>query len=134
MPSFYIDFDEFQKGNKNYRSSSKDIRNILNTFNEDEVDAVVLDLKNNGGGALIEANKIIGLFVSSGPTVQVKQSKDFVQPYGDSGLFKFGEKPVLILVNGYSASASEIVAGAIQDYKEGLSLVRELLAKVLFRA
>ena len=129
LPSFYIDFDEFQKGNKNYRSSSKDIRNILNTFNENEVDAVVLDLRNNGGGALIEANKIIGLFVSSGPTVQVKQSRGFIQPYGDSRAVQVWEKPVLILVNRYSASASEIVAGAIQDYKRGIVVGQRTFGK-----
>ena len=129
LPSFYIDFDEFQKGNKNYRSSSKDIRSILKTFNEDEVDAVVLDLRNNGGGALIEANKIIGLFVSSGPTVQVKQSRGFVQPYGDSRAVQVWEKPVLILVNRYSASASEIVAGAIQDYKRGIVVGQRTFGK-----
>ena len=129
LPSFYIDFDEFQKGNKNYRSSSKDIRSILKTFNEDEVDAVVLDLRNNGGGALVEANKIIGLFVSSGPTVQVKQSRGFVQPYGDSRAVQIWEKPVLILVNRYSASASEIVAGAIQDYKRGIVVGQRTFGK-----
>ena len=129
LPSFYIDFDEFQKGNKNYRSSSKDIRNILKTFNEDEVDAVVLDLRNNGGGALIEANKIIGLFVSSGPTVQVKQSRGFIQPYGDSRAVQVWEEPVLILVNRYSASASEIVAGAIQDYKRGIVVGQRTFGK-----
>ena len=129
LPSFYIDFDEFQKGNKNYRSSSKDIRSILKTFNEDEVDAVVLDLRNNGGGALIEANKIIGLFVSSGPTVQVKQSRGFIQPYGDSRAVQVWEKPVLILVNRYSASASEIVAGAIQDYKRGIVVGQRTFGK-----
>ena len=129
LPSFYIDFDEFQKGNKNYRSSSKDIRNILNTFNEDGVDAVVLDLRNNGGGALIEANKIIGLFVSSGPTVQVKQSRGFIQPYGDSRAVQVWEKPILILVNRYSASASEIVAGAIQDYKRGIVVGQRTFGK-----
>ena len=129
LPSFYIDFDEFQKGNKNYRSSSKDIRSILKTFNEDEVDAVVLDLRNNGGGALIEANKIIGLFVSSGPTVQVKQSRGFVQPYGDSRAVQIWEKPVLILVNRYSASASEIGAGAIQDYKRGIVVGQRTFGK-----
>ena len=129
LPSFYIDFEEFQKGNKNYRSSSKDIKNILNTFNEDGVDAVVLDLRNNGGGALIEANKIIGLFVSSGPTVQVKQSRGFIQPYGDSRAVQVWEKPVLILVNRYSASASEIVAGAIQDYKRGIVVGQRTFGK-----
>lgn len=120
LPSFYIDFEEYQKRNKDYRSSSNDVRKILNNFNELNVDAVILDLRNNGGGALIEANKIIGLFVSSGPTVQVKQSRGYIQPYGDSRAIQVWKKPLLVLVNRYSASASEIVAGAIQDYRRGI--------------
>ena len=120
LPSFYIDFEEYQKRNKDYRSSSNDVRKILNNFNDLNVDAVILDLRNNGGGALIEANKIIGLFVSSGPTVQVKQSRGYIQPYGDSRAIQVWKKPLLVLVNRYSASASEIVAGAIQDYRRGI--------------
>ena len=81
---------------------------------------MILDLRNNGGGALIEANKIIGLFVSSGPTVQVKQSRGYIQPYGSSRAVQVWSKPMLVLVNRYSASASEIVAGAIQDYRRGI--------------
>ena len=120
LPSFYIDFDEYQKGNKNFKSSSKDIRNILEDFNSTKVDAVILDLRNNGGGALIEANRIIGLFVSSGPTVQVKQKRGYIQYYGDRKAVQVWSKPLIVLVNRYSASASEIVAGAIQDYRRGL--------------
>ena len=120
LPSFYIDFDQYQKKNKDYRSSSKDIKVILEDFNSSEVDAVILDLRNNGGGALIEANKIISLFVSSGPTVQVKQRRGYIQPYGDSRANQVWKKPLIILVNRYSASASEIVAGAIQDYRRGI--------------
>ena len=122
LPSFYIDFEEYANRNSDYRSSSKDIRNILNKFNEDNVDAVVLDLRNNGGGALIEANKIIGLFVSSGPTVQVKQKRGYIQPYGDSRAVQVWNKPLVVLVNRYSASASEIVAGAIQGVKPDIEL------------
>ena len=92
-----------------------------------------MDLRNNGGGALIEANKIIGLFVSSGPTVQVKQSRGYIQPYGASRAVQVWDKPMLVLVNRYSASASEIVAGAIQDYKEVLLLDKEHLGKELFK-
>ena len=120
LPSFYLDFDEYQNKNKEYRSSSKDVKNILENFNSSDVDAVILDLRNNGGGALIEANRIIGLFVSSGPTVQVKHSRGYIQPYGDTRAVQVWEKPLLILVNRYSASASEIVAGAIQDYRRGI--------------
>ena len=129
LPSFYIDFDEYQKRNKNFKSSSNDIKNILNEFNSKEVDAVILDLRNNGGGALIEANKIIGLFVSSGPTVQVKQKRGFIQPYGDSRAVQVWNKPLIVLVNRYSASASEIVAGAIQDYRRGIVVGQRTFGK-----
>tara|TARA_B100001059_G_scaffold179836_1_gene180524 strand:+ start:648 stop:2690 length:2043 start_codon:yes stop_codon:yes gene_type:complete len=120
LPSFYIDFDEYQKGVKDFRSSSNDVKKILQDFNSSEVDAVILDLRNNGGGALIEANKIIGLFVANGPTVQVKQKRGFIQPYGDNKAVQVWKKPLIVLVNRYSASASEIVAGAIQDYRRGI--------------
>ena len=129
LPSFYIDFDEYQKRNKDFKSSSNDIKKILKGFGSNEVDAVILDLRNNGGGALIEANKIIGLFVSSGPTVQVKQKRGFIQPYGDSRAVQVWDKPLIVLVNRYSASASEIVAGAIQDYKRGIVVGQRTFGK-----
>ena len=129
LPSFYIDFNEYQNRVKNYRSSSNDVKKILNDFNASNVDAVILDLRNNGGGALIEANKIIGLFVSSGPTVQVKQSRGYIQPYGASRAVQVWDKPMLVLVNRYSASASEIVAGAIQDYKRGFVVGQRTFGK-----
>ena len=120
LPSFYIDFNSYQDRDLNYRSSSKDVKKILEQFNENNVDAVVLDLRNNGGGALMEANRIIGLFVSSGPTVQIKYSAGYVQPWGSSRAVQIWKKPVIVLVNRYSASASEIVAAAIQDYNRGI--------------
>ena len=129
LPSFYIDFNEYQNRVKDYRSSSNDVKKILNDFNASNVDAVILDLRNNGGGALIEANKIIGLFVSSGPTVQVKQSRGYIQPYGASRAVQVWDKPMLVLVNRYSASASEIVAGAIQDYKRGFVVGQRTFGK-----
>ena len=129
LPSFYIDFNEYQNRVKDYRSSSNDVKKILNDFNASNVDAVILDLRNNGGGALIEANKIIGLFVSSGPTVQVKQSRGYIQPYGASRAVQVWDKPMLVLVNRYSASASEIAAGAIQDYKRGFVVGQRTFGK-----
>ena len=129
LPSFYIDFNEYQNKVKDYKSSSNDVKKILYDFNASNVDAVILDLRNNGGGALIEANKIIGLFVSSGPTVQVKQSRGYIQPYGASRAVQVWDKPMLVLVNRYSASASEIVAGAIQDYKRGFVVGQRTFGK-----
>ena len=129
LPSFYIDFNDYQKRVEDYRSSSNDVKSILNEFNQSDVDALILDLRNNGGGALIEANKIIGLFVSSGPTVQVKQSRGYIQPYGSSRAVQVWSKPLLVLVNRYSASASEIVAGAIQDYRRGIIVGQRTFGK-----
>ena len=129
LPSFYIDFEGYQNNNENYRSSSNDVKNILINFNASDVDAIILDLRNNGGGALIEASKIIGLFVSSGPTVQVKQKRGFIRPYGNNRGVQEWTKPVLVLVNRYSASASEIVAGAIQDYRRGIVVGQRTFGK-----
>tara|TARA_B100002019_G_scaffold79317_1_gene68491 strand:+ start:2228 stop:4297 length:2070 start_codon:yes stop_codon:yes gene_type:complete len=129
LPSFYIDFNGYQNRDSDYRSSSSDVEDILLDFNDKDVDAVILDLRNNGGGALIEANKIVGLFVSSGPTVQVKHKTGYIQPYGASKAKQAWQKPMAVLVNRYSASASEIVAGAIQDYKRGIVLGQRTFGK-----
>ena len=129
LPSFYIDFNAYQNRTNDYKSSSGDVKKILEDFNKKSVDAVILDLRNNGGGALIEANKIIGLFVASGPTVQVKHSTGYIQPYGDSKASQIWDKPLLVLVNRYSASASEIVAAAIQDYKRGIIVGQRTFGK-----
>ena len=129
LPSFYIDFNAYQNRDSDYRSSSNDVKNILTDFNTKGVDAVILDLRNNGGGALIEANKIVGLFVSSGPTVQVKHKAGYIQPYGSSKAKQVWQKPMAVLVNRYSASASEIVAGAIQDYQRGIVLGQRTFGK-----
>ena len=129
LPSFYIDFNAYQNRDSDYRSSSSDVEDILLDFNNKDVDAVILDLRNNGGGALIEANKIVGLFVSSGPTVQVKHKTGYIQPYGASKTEQAWKKPMAVLVNRYSASASEIVAGAIQDYKRGIVLGQRTFGK-----
>ena len=129
LPSFYIDFNAYQNRKLDFKSSSNDVKNILKIFNSEGVDAVVLDLRNNGGGALIEANKIVGLFVSSGPTVQVKHKAGYIQPYGSSNAEQVWQKPMAVLVNRYSASASEIVAGAIQDYQRGIVIGQRTFGK-----
>ena len=129
LPSFYIDFNAYQNRDSDYKSSSNDVEDILQNFNIENVDAVILDLRNNGGGALIEANKIVGLFVSSGPTVQVKHKAGYIQPYGSSKAKQAWQKPMAVLVNRYSASASEIVAGAIQDYQRGIVLGQRTFGK-----
>ena len=129
LPSFYFDFKAYQERSEDYKSSSGDVKNILESFNAEGVEALVFDLRNNGGGALMEANKIIGLFVASGPTVQVKHKTGRIQPYGDRRALQVWDKPMVVLVNRYSASASEIVAGAIQDYQRGLIVGQRTFGK-----
>ena len=120
LPTFYIDFNAYKNRDPNYKSSSNDVKNILKEFNNSGVDGVIIDLRGNSGGALIEANKLTGLFVSSGATVQVKENSGRIGSWGDYYARQEWKKPILVLVDRYSASASEIFAGAIQDYKRGL--------------
>lgn len=120
LPAFYIDFNGWRNRDPDFRSSSKDIEKILAEFNEQNVDALLLDLRGNSGGSLYEANRLTGLFVAAGATVQVKESNGYVRPWGDGRAIQAWEKPLAILVDRYSASASEILAGAIQDYERGI--------------
>ncbi len=120
LPTFYIDFNAYKNRDPNYKSSSNDVKNILKEFNNSGVDGVIIDLRGNSGGALIEANKLTGLFVSSGATVQVKENSGRIVSWGDYYAKQEWKKPILVLVDRYSASASEIFAGAIQDYNRGL--------------
>ena len=120
LPSFYLDFEAWQARDPNYKSSSKDVKNILEDFKKQSVDAVLVDLRNNSGGALTEANKLTGLFTSAGATLQIKESNGNIIPWGDARVRQAWSKPMAVLVNRYSASASEIFAGAIQDYNRGI--------------
>jgi len=120
LPAFYIDFNAWRDRDPNFRSSSRDVEDILKSFNQDNVDAVLIDLRGNSGGSLYEANKLTGLFVASGATVQVKESSGNIRPWGDGRAKQIWKKPLGVLVDRYSASASEIFAGAIQDYKRGI--------------
>ncbi|MEL0208392.1 MAG: carboxy terminal-processing peptidase, partial [Gammaproteobacteria bacterium] len=129
LPAFYIDFNAWRARDPNFRSSSRDIRNILETFNSENVDAVLVDLRGNSGGSLYEANKVTGLFVASGATVQVKESSGNIRPWGDGRAKQVWKKPVGVLVDRYSASASEIFAGAIQDYKRGIVIGHRTFGK-----
>jgi carboxyl-terminal processing protease len=120
LPAFYIDFSAWRARNPNFRSSSKDVEEILERFNEENVDGVIMDLRGNSGGSLYEANKLTGLFVSAGATLQVKESNGVIRPWGDPRAKQIWKKPMAVMVDRYSASASEIFAGAIQDYERGL--------------
>ncbi len=122
LPSFYMDMDGARAGLPNYKSTTRDLRRILDEFNDDEegVDAVILDLRRNGGGSLQESINTTGLFIKDGPVVQVKDADGAVHPYYDPDGRIFWSGPFVVLTSKFSASASEIFAGAIQDYGRGL--------------
>ncbi|CAO1666526.1 Tail-specific protease [Halomonas sp. NYA30] len=122
VPTFYVDFDAWQAGEEEYRSTTRDVAKEVERLKEEGVEGIVLDLRNNGGGALQEANSLIGLFIDRGPTVQVRDAQGRIQLYGDSEAGTLYDGPLGVLVNRLSASASEIFAGAIQDYGRGLVL------------
>ena len=129
LPAFYIDFNAWRKRDPNFRSSSKDVEKILKNFHKEQVDAVLVDLRGNSGGSLYEANKLIGLFISSGATLQVKESDGSIRPWGDSNARQAWKKPLAVMVDRYSASASEIFAGAIQDYQRGIIIGQKTFGK-----
>jgi carboxyl-terminal processing protease len=120
LPSFYMDMAGAQQGQADYKSSTRDCRRLLDQFRADGVDGVVLDLRNNGGGSLPEAIKLTGLFIDRGPVVQIKDADNQVRPYDDTEAGVSWDGPLVVLTNKFSASASEILAGAIQDYRRGL--------------
>lgn len=120
LPSFYMDMAGARLGLPDFKSTTRDVRNILDRFKEDGVDAVVLDLRRNGGGSLTEAINLTGLFIPEGPVVQVKDSEGRVQPYDNPDPDMAWKGPLVVVVSKFSASASEILAGAIQDYGRGL--------------
>lgn len=132
LPSFYFDFEAAAAGLPNYRSSARDVRALLEELEQQDVEAVVVDLRYNGGGSLNEANELVGLFIESGPTVQIRysgQRNGFVRSYGDSDAGVVYGGPLAVLVNRASASASEIFAGAIQDYQRGVVLGGQTFGK-----
>jgi carboxyl-terminal processing protease len=120
LPSFYMDMSGARRGVPEFKSTTRDVRRILERFNEQGVDAVILDLRENGGGSLQEAISLTGLFIEEGPIVQVKDADGRVRPYNDPDGTAVWQGPLVVLISKLSASASEILAGAIQDYQRGL--------------
>ena len=129
LPAFYFDFEAYQKRDYSYRSSSKDVKKLINELKNEEVDGLILDLRNNGGGSLFEANALAHLFLGRGTTVQVKDAKGNIQGLGERWGYPFYDKPLLLLVNKLSASASEILAGAVQDYDRGIIVGTDTFGK-----
>ncbi|MDR5859675.1 tail-specific protease [Halomonas eurihalina] len=120
VPAFYVDFDAWQAGEEDYRSTTRDVAKEIEKLRDKDIEGIVLDLRNNGGGALQEANSMLGLFIDRGPTVQVRDARGRINLYGDTESGTLYDGPLVVLVNRLSASASEIFAGAIQDYGRGL--------------
>ncbi|MEQ9378842.1 MAG: carboxy terminal-processing peptidase [Imperialibacter sp.] len=120
LPSFYFDWEGAQKGEKDYKSATRDVKRLLAELEADGVDGVMMDLRFNGGGSLQEAINLSGLFISKGPVVQVKNADGSIDVGTDKDSEIAYNGPLAILVNRFSASASEIFAGAIQDYKRGI--------------
>tara|TARA_Y100001936_G_scaffold253141_1_gene316022 strand:- start:2891 stop:4966 length:2076 start_codon:yes stop_codon:yes gene_type:complete len=129
LPAFYMDFEAFSRREYDFRSSSKDVKKLIVSLKEKNIDGLILDLRNNGGGSLFEANALAHLFLGGGIKVQVKSSNGNIQGIGDRRGFQFYDGPLVILVNKFSASASEILAGAIQDYERGLVLGSDTFGK-----
>ncbi|PCC99842.1 carboxy terminal-processing peptidase [Halopseudomonas pelagia] len=120
VPGFYIDFKAQRRGDPEYRSTTRDVRRLLEEMEAENVDGLVLDLRNNGGGSLQEATELTGLFIDRGPTVQVRDTDGQVQVLDDPDAGISYKGPMAVLVNRLSASASEIFAGAMQDYGRAL--------------
>ena len=120
LPTFYFDFEGYRRGDKDYRSTSRDVFHLVAELREAEVDGIIVDLRNNGGGSLIEANQLTGLFIEQGPTVQVKYNNGHIEKHQDRNNSLIYAGPMAVLVNRISASASEIFAAAMQDYQRAL--------------
>jgi len=116
IPAFYLDFDAYRKGDPDFRSTTRDVATLVNELKEAGVDGLVIDLRGNGGGSLREANELTGLFIEYGPTVQIRGTGSRVWRDGKRRRGPYYEGPVAIMIDRLSASASEIFAGALQDY------------------
>jgi len=120
LPSFYMDYDAYQKGDLNYRSTTRDVKKLIGELQAEGIDGLVMDLRFNGGGSLSEAIDLTGLFIKEGPVVQVRNSANKVEVLKDDESAVTYSGPMIVLTNRFSASASEIFAGAIQDYQRGV--------------
>jgi carboxyl-terminal processing protease len=121
IPTFYMDFAAAAKGESNYKSTTRDVKKLITDLKKQKVEGIIIDLRNNGGGSLQEAVELTGLFIPQGPVVQIKDMMGSIRQEmdKDNGAV-FYDGPLVVLVNRFSASASEIFAGAIQDYNRGI--------------
>ena len=129
IPTFYSDFTAKQAGDPNYRSTTRDVKKLLEELRNQDVQGVIVDLRNNGGGSLQEAYELFGLFIPRGPVVQIRSAGGRTDVRGDRDPEVSWEGPMAVLVNRLSASASEIFAGAVQDYGRGLVIGSQTFGK-----
>lgn len=129
LPSFYSDSECMRLSMYSCKSAANDVQKILRDFKLQDVEGLVFDLRNNGGGFLHEADYLTRLFIDSGPTVQIKDSNDNINVYTTWRTNRTWSKPVVVLVNKFSASASEIFAGALQDYNRAVIMGQETFGK-----
>ena len=129
IPTFYVDFRGSQRDQGDYKSTTADVKKLLEDLKDQQVDGIIVDLRDNGGGSLQEANLVTGLFIDRGPTVQIRQKSNRVDVLTDKDISTVYEGPLAVLVNRLSASASEIFAGAIQDYQRGIVIGSQTFGK-----
>ncbi|WP_177418459.1 carboxy terminal-processing peptidase [Pseudomonas sp. LS-2] len=129
IPAFYLDFKAYRAGDPEYKSTTRDVKKLLTELQSEKVDGVVIDLRNNGGGSLQEATELTSLFIDKGPTVLVRNADGKVDVLEDENSGAFYKGPMALLVNRLSASASEIFAGAMQDYHRALIIGGQTFGK-----
>ena len=129
IPSFYQDYQARSKGETEYRSTSEDVKKLVQNLLEIGIDALVIDLRGNSGGLLTEATALTGLFIEDGPVVQLKDTRNKIEIIDDPISGSVYEGPLAVIVDRYSASASEIFAGAIQDYSRGIVVGQQTFGK-----
>jgi carboxyl-terminal processing protease len=129
IPAFYADYEAARKGDKDFKSTTHDVRKLLRELQNSKVDGILIDLRNNGGGSLDEAIELTGLFIKDGPVVQVKQTTGAIDIAKDPDPDIAYSGPMAVLVNRFSASASEIFSAAIQDYGRGIILGENTFGK-----
>ncbi|WP_422448971.1 MULTISPECIES: carboxy terminal-processing peptidase [unclassified Endozoicomonas] len=120
LPTFYIDFKAAQAGDPDYKSTTRDVRRLLEKLKKEKVDGLIIDLRGNGGGSLQEANELTGLFIDKGPTVVVRNNRGRAERQEDPDSEQLYDGPMVVMIDRLSASASEIFAGAMQDYGRAL--------------
>ena len=129
VPSFSQDFQARMKGDAEYRSTTRDVHRLVDELKAEKIDSLVIDLRDNGGGHLSEATSLVGLFVERGPVVQLRETNGRIEVLDDPEPGVAWDGPLVVLVNRASASASEIFAGAIQDYQRGLVVGQQTYGK-----